>query len=199
MPRGFTDREKENIRELLEQKGKELFTAYGIRKTNVEDLTRAAGISKGAFYIFYSSKEDLFFNIMEKYEKQFREMLMDELDNISDSPRETLKTLLNIGFSSWRSNPVMARFSQDDYAYLLRKLPEEKVKAHLNSDDDFVYRLIELLNAKGIKMRGDPSIISGLMKALFYVSLHEEEIGKDVFPQTMDLLLDLVSDHLVVD
>jgi AcrR family transcriptional regulator len=38
----------------LLRQGSTFLTTYGIRKTNVEDLTRAAGISKGAFYLFYT-------------------------------------------------------------------------------------------------------------------------------------------------
>lgn len=36
------------------------FTQFGFRKTNIEDITRAAGISKGAFYLEFSTKEILF-------------------------------------------------------------------------------------------------------------------------------------------
>ena len=46
-------------------------------------------------------------------------------------------------------------------------------------------------------MRGDPQTVSGLMKALFFVSLHKDDFGKDAYPATMDLLIDLVSDYLI--
>jgi AcrR family transcriptional regulator len=51
---------------------------YGIRKTNVEELTEAAGISKGAFYSFYPSKEELFMDILEEIEEEVRGGLMRE-------------------------------------------------------------------------------------------------------------------------
>lgn len=37
----------------------------GMRQTTVDQLVEAAGISKGAFYKFYSSKEMLFLDLLE--------------------------------------------------------------------------------------------------------------------------------------
>ena len=34
--------------------------SWDTKKTNIEDLCAKAGISKGAFYLFYASKEELF-------------------------------------------------------------------------------------------------------------------------------------------
>lgn len=56
MPKAFSEEEKEWIRERLLQEGEKQFSAYGLRKTNIEELADAAGISKGAFYIFFSPK-----------------------------------------------------------------------------------------------------------------------------------------------
>jgi hypothetical protein len=43
----------------------------------------------------------------------------------------------------------------------------------------------------------DPKIAAGLMRALFFVSLHQADFNQDVYPQMFDLLLDLVASHLV--
>lgn len=56
MPKGFTDREKETIRAQMREKGRKLFEKHGLRKTSVDELTNAVGISKGAFYLFFELK-----------------------------------------------------------------------------------------------------------------------------------------------
>lgn len=38
----------------------DLFVRYGFRRTSVEDMARAAGVSKGAFYLEFPSKDALF-------------------------------------------------------------------------------------------------------------------------------------------
>ena len=53
MPKGFTEHEKELIGQRLLEQGYRLFSAYGLKKTNIEEIARAAGISKGAYYNFY--------------------------------------------------------------------------------------------------------------------------------------------------
>ncbi len=68
MPKGFTEYEKELIRKRLLEQGQRLFSAYGLKKTNIEEIAKAAGISKGAFYNFYESKEALFMEVIEQAE-----------------------------------------------------------------------------------------------------------------------------------
>jgi AcrR family transcriptional regulator len=196
MPKGFTEREKVHIRAALIEKGKQIFAAYGIKKTNIEDLTRAVGISKGAFYIFYDSKEELFFDIIEQVEEEYRRQILDTNLMEGKTPSEQLKIMLHTAFTAWKTNPLLGNFSREDYEVLLRKLPENKVIEHLRSDDQYIVELAGDLATKGIQLSEDPAIIGGLMKALFYVSLHEDEIGKEVFQQTMSVLIDLVASHL---
>jgi AcrR family transcriptional regulator len=86
MPKGFTEKERESIHQQLLERGREIFANYGVRKTSVEDLTRAVGISKGAFYIFFSSKEELFLEIMEQFEARFRETIFPAWNRLAGHP-----------------------------------------------------------------------------------------------------------------
>ncbi len=56
MPKAFSDHEKEMIHSQMREKGKALFEKQGLKKTSVDELTEAVGISKGAFYLFYESE-----------------------------------------------------------------------------------------------------------------------------------------------
>lgn len=49
-----------NRRERILQTAAQLFSRYGFRKTSIEDITRAAAISKGALYLEFGSKDELF-------------------------------------------------------------------------------------------------------------------------------------------
>ena len=61
----FSEEENRNIREALFAEAKARAMTVGTRKTSVEELTNAVGISKGSFYKFYDSKELLFFVVLE--------------------------------------------------------------------------------------------------------------------------------------
>lgn len=64
MPIRFSDQEKETIRRKLMEACAESWTQCGYKKTGVDGLCRSAGISKGAFYLFFDSKEALFCEVI---------------------------------------------------------------------------------------------------------------------------------------
>ena len=43
MPKTFTEKEKEIIRNALIHKGRELFSSYGLKKTSITELTMLQG------------------------------------------------------------------------------------------------------------------------------------------------------------
>jgi AcrR family transcriptional regulator len=196
MPKGFTEREKVIIRGKLVESGKESFKTFGVRRTNVEDLTRAAGISKGAFYQFFDSKEDLWLAIMEQYEQSFREMFFCERYDGSIPARQYVKETLARAFEAWKRHPLFASFKREELDYLLRKLPPEKIQNHLSSDTRFLTELVEQWKQEGIQVRETPEVITGLTTALFFVSFHEQEIGEQ-YQGTMDLLLTMIVEHII--
>ena len=61
MAKGFSEHEKAAIQKGLLDACKECWNKYGYTKTSVRELSQMAGISTGAFYQFYASKEILFF------------------------------------------------------------------------------------------------------------------------------------------
>ena len=61
----FTDYETEQLRKALLKETRRCAVTLGMKKTSVEQLTKAVGIAKGSFYKFYESKEMLFFAVLE--------------------------------------------------------------------------------------------------------------------------------------
>lgn len=54
---------------MIIEKAIDLFAKQGIDATSVQDITDACGISKGAFYLSFKSKEDLLLKIIEYFMK----------------------------------------------------------------------------------------------------------------------------------
>ena len=61
----FTDYETEQLRKALLKETRRCAVTLGMKKTSVDQLTKAVGIAKGSFYRFYESKEMLFFAVLE--------------------------------------------------------------------------------------------------------------------------------------
>jgi AcrR family transcriptional regulator len=199
MPKGFTQQEREKIRSRLIDSGRKLFETYGIRKTNVEELTRAAGISKGAFYSFYPSKEELFMDILEEIEVEIREGLMREAFQTEQSQKEALKIFLKKALFAASDYPFFRNLTGEDYLYLVRKLPEERVDAHLINDGKAAADFMQTYGLADIFKIKDPVLVANVFRALFFVTMHKTELGEDSYQETMDLLVEMVVDYLIED
>jgi AcrR family transcriptional regulator len=53
------------------------FVVHGIQRARIEDLTHACGLSKGAFYLHFESKEALFRELVEALQQRFDELRLD--------------------------------------------------------------------------------------------------------------------------
>jgi AcrR family transcriptional regulator len=195
MPRGFTEQEKALIRQRLLEQGRLFLARYGLRKTSVEDLTRAAGISKGAFYAFFPSKEDLFFTIFEQFEADYQAALLAQVEATGEPAEARLRTFLQHALTVWRTSPLFQHFDKNDFDYLVRKVAPERTEAALRSDEAFAERLLQRWQASGLALTCSPAELTGLLRALFFVSLHAADIGA-TSAQTIALLRDLVARHL---
>jgi AcrR family transcriptional regulator len=197
MPKGFSERERTIIRAKLREKGGELFGIYGVRKTNVEELARAAGISKGAFYLFYESKEELFFELLEEVEAGYQAAILKQIVEDQAPPRQRMKALLHKALSARQDNALLAWLSQDENEYLFRKLPEERLQAHLRSDAEFAVEFVAAWRQAGVTIACEPQMVSSLIRALFLMSLHEDDIGADMYAKVIDTYAELLANYLV--
>lgn len=197
MPKAFSEHEKETLRAQLHEKGKKLFEKQGLKKTSVDELTEAVGISKGAFYLFYDSKEELFLEILEELEKDFRARIFDFSIRPREDARKILARLLKSALLTWDRYPLLKNFGMAEYEYLARKLPPERIRAHVNQDNEFVSDFIKRIRREGISVKASPGVVSNLMKSLFFVSLHREELGQHAYVETMEVLADLVAAYIV--
>lgn len=195
MPRAFNEREKGIIQTNLRAAGRELFATYGLRKTNIEDLTRAAGISKGAFYLFYDSKESLYFEIVEAFEQEFRQRIFANIQQTGRTPRENFKTLMREAFHIWREHPMLRHLNQEDFQLLARRLPEGRVQAHSQQDEAAITGLLEAWRAMGVTLAVDAPLLTALMKSLFFISFHETEIGPG-YPRALEVFIDLIAGYV---
>jgi AcrR family transcriptional regulator len=197
MPKAFSEHEKETIRAQMREKGKKLFEKQGLRKTSVDELTQAVGISKGAFYLFFQSKEELFLQILEQIEKEVQTSILEFVIKPGAHARKNVSEILKGFLHTWDAYPLLKDFSRTDFDYLVRKVPPERVMQHANSDEDFTNDLIARIKREGIKVKAQPHIVSNLFKSLFFINLHREDMGKDAYTETMDVMIELIAGYVV--
>lgn len=196
MPRGFTEKEKEQIKKRLLASGRRLFAKYGLKKTGIRDLVSLVGISQGSFYSFFSSKEELFFAIIEEEEKRIKEDLHPLLEEPLTS--KSMEMLLRKAFTIIKENPLLKTFFVDDtFLHLSQRIPDQKIEEHIQQDTKLLLPFIMRWQEEGRIKKIDPSIISSLFRAFFLLSLHQKEIGYEVYEDTIELLIDCLVKGLI--
>jgi TetR/AcrR family transcriptional repressor of uid operon len=66
---------KTEIRERIIKSAVTAFSKYGFDKARMEDISSESNISKGTLYLYFKSKEELFFAICEDNNKKLKEQL----------------------------------------------------------------------------------------------------------------------------
>jgi len=193
MPKGFSEHEKELIRARLIQEGYQQFSAHGMKKTSIEELAAAARISKGAFYLFYESKEALFMDVVEEAERRSRQEIFAAIDRPGPTPRARLLGVLQAGFAMLNTIPMLQFFTGSDYDLLLSRVPPEKVREHLASDRLFLDELVSRCQQAGLPIRVRPEQIASLLYPLVLSSMHAAELSRNNFGGSLDGLLELVA------
>ena len=73
-------------REQILDGAKRVFMEQGFEAASMNDITRAAGVSKGTIYVYFENKEDLFSDMIERERSKLTETVRHALD--SDQPLE---------------------------------------------------------------------------------------------------------------
>lgn len=124
----------------------QLIHEKGFNNLNVTDLTRAAGIGRGTFYIHYLDKFDLLNKIeaqlMDKIQQVLNNVIPEELSVHSNADSEVPSELLikTLDYFYQNSKLLSALLSPDGDPYLIDKIKEMfrnliKESFHASSDD----------------------------------------------------------------
>ena len=186
MATAFTAEEKEVIRKKLHKVAKECLQRYGVKKTTVDQMAAMVDISKGSFYNFYSSKEMLFFAVLEEYQIDVMNRLTEQLDMEAKIDTNRLVELLYDFYQDFRYSFVYTIFKNHEMELLLRKLPKEVITNHHLIDDRMVKKIVSRIN---IRENVSVEIVSALFRTIAMTILHIEEIGEEQFDTILKLVI----------
>ena len=181
----FTDEQNEQIRNDLIREAQRCGITIGMRKTSVEQLTEAVGISKGSFYKFFDSKELLFFAVLEDIHTECFAAAQKSLqENAALDPADRAAAAI-LAACRWLSRTKAFVFIENDADFLLHRLPEEVKTAHYHDDETHIRQLLEkydLVPNCGI------SLAAAMVRGLILTVSHKEQIG-ELYPQVLETLV----------
>lgn len=187
MARSFTEREKENIKRSLLDACKQSWTQYGYKKTSVDDLCRAAGISKGAFYLFFESKEALFCEVLCSVQEQICDTASQIIEKHKD--QHGIAQALKYIYREYDKNNFLYDSDHADVTILMNKLTEKQAKQFKESNDRS--RRI-FFSQPYVTCKVDADLAASVLYALI-MNLKNKEILPYHHMETFDFMVD----HLI--
>ena len=181
----FTEEQDETIRRDLIREARCCGVTVGMRKTSVEQLTEAVGISKGSFYKFFDSKELLFFAVLEDIHTECFAAAQKSLqENAAIDPASRTAAAI-LAACRWLSETKAFVFIENDAEFLLHRLPEEVKTAHYHDDEMHIRLLLEKYDL--VPNRGT-SLAAATVRGLILTVSHKEQIG-ELYPQVLETLV----------
>ena len=181
----FSDEQNEMIRNDLIREARHCGAAIGMRKTSVQQLTDAVGISKGSFYKFFDSKEMVFFAALEDIHTEGFMAAQKSLQaNATLGPADRAEAAI-LAACRWLSETKALVFIENDAEFLLRRLPEDIKAAHYHDDETHIRALLE---ESGLQPRGGIELAAATVRGLILTVSHQEQIGAH-YPQVLETLV----------
>ncbi len=188
LPKAYSDQEKEYIRKRLKEEAAKCLAQYGIKRTTVDEIVHRVKIPKGTFYLFYQSKEMLLFEVILEQHDLIEEKLWKEISTIApqDFNAEKLTDII-VGFYQMAGEmPILKLLNSGEIELLARKLPPQVLEEHLGHDNAMVDRLFASFP---IKNNVDTRALSAAFRAIYFSTLHKEEIGEEHYEEGLRLMV----------
>ena len=150
------------------KKSAKLFANLGYDGTSITDITKSCEISKSSLYHYFSSKEDILFEIIHSYMTGFVADIKEYEENAGDTPDiERLRAFLRISLSRFQGAGDQQRVLLND----LHKLPGDRSGEIVEMQRRFLQHAQELI--VGVR----PDLVTGPRDArartmLFYGMLN---------------------------
>lgn len=131
-------------KQLIMEKALELFSEQGFEATSVQQITERCGISKGAFYLSFKTKDELLISMVEYYLQQFVTDV-DQVVRSSLSKDIILVEFYKSIFQAFKNHAASARVFFNDKALLTKKELFQKIIAYdFEMSKSIIYMLEQL-------------------------------------------------------
>ncbi len=149
----------------------------------MDDIVRAANLSKGALYWHFKSKRELFRSLMDSWYEDFLRSMADFVSQ-EGGPSEKLRMIMGALEHNAATRPELVRAQLEFYAFAVR---DEEFSRWLKEMYEESEQLLSSLVSMGVKSGEfrpmDPRATARLLLAYMDgVLLHQEMLSRDIGP-----------------
>ncbi|WP_152393595.1 TetR/AcrR family transcriptional regulator [Paenibacillus guangzhouensis] len=192
MARGFTEEEKQAIQAKLILACEQSWALNGYKRTNIDELCAKAGISKGAFYLFYESKEILFCDVLDVIQARLLALVQSTISNTPT--KEEIGRVLKLIYREYEKTNIITQRNSPEFVAFLNRAPSEWVASSQMISDHF---MVDTLFNANLTLKIDQAKAVGIFNGLLSLILNKDILGYDHF-EVFSFLLDSALDDIYV-
>jgi AcrR family transcriptional regulator len=172
--------------------GFSLIKRFGLKKTTIEDVTRASGVAKGTFYNFFKTKEEFVYQIIiykrRLIKARYAEMV-SENDNVVDRAllRDMLYKIINGDYN------LVTYLNRDDMAMLTARWPKEYLM-NAENDEKMLLWILERTPLKRVEC--DWRVFANIYKIVAMGIAEREQLHQDYIEETVVQFVDQLVDYV---
>lgn len=195
-PRKLTDREKCLQKNKLLERGKDLLFSYGVKKTSIDDITRAAGMAKGTFYNHFDSKEDFVLELI----KQLHTTWFNQAElYFSESSSESLKDRLrNFIRKCFRSQEFLSFFKyHDEFKEIMLEMQacsDPGFKDLMDMEYAAYERMLNMFHFDTQKVK--PGVVHNYLHAMYFGIINVGLMESNCLDETFDAMLEGLVEYI---
>jgi AcrR family transcriptional regulator len=197
------EREKQARREAIMGSAREFFFTKGFNATTMDEIAHKAELSKGALYLYFASKEELYVSVMNEGLSILFERTEEAL-TLGLPPDQLLRKLGEVHYRYYLDYPEYSRiFFFSEHRNIAKQLPRELIQESMDKGMRYFQLVMGVIQRgieQGIFAPADPhkaavafwGATSGTL-LLFEEEVNREIIGMDVeqlIYYTLDLFIE---------
>jgi len=195
-PRKLTDNEKDFQKHKLLEKGKDLLFSHGVKKTSIEDITKAAGMAKGTFYNHFSSKEEFILELITQLHAEwFHQAELYFSGSSSESLKDKLRSFIRKCF---HSQEILSFFKyHDEFIEVMMEIQSYSNPGFMDLMDmeNAAYeRLLKMFHFDTRKVK--PGVVHNYLHAMYFGIANVEFMESDCLDETFEALLNGLVEYI---
>lgn len=187
MARSFSEAEKDNIRKKLIAECEKSWVIYGYKKTKIDELCSKVGISKGAFYVFFDSKEHLFCRVFDL----IQESHIAIAKSLPPFPvKEDICHMLKQLYLEYDKTNILTQRTSQDFISFLNRAPEEWIEKSRKISEIYA----DSITNPDLKLKMSKEKAIGIINALLAIVTTKDVVGYDHFEVFCTLLDSVINE-----
>lgn len=138
-------------KQLIMESALELFAKQGFEATSVQQITEHSGISKGAFYLSFKSKDELIMALIDHFMEQFVSDIDHIVKDSNNTGKELLRKFFYTTFHSFQKHSDFAKIFIKEQAHTFNEELISKGRHFDQLIDDITLSMLDQLYGETVQ------------------------------------------------